>query len=87
MKKELDKLEQQKNPTLSDCIKEWEERGFVVSNHDKRIVIKLTDEATDGFIHISKRFKETYMRCVLPYDLIQLLSKTLKALEVCEDDR
>ena len=69
-------------PTLSECIKEWESRGFIVSNHDKHIVIKLTDEAIDGFIHISKRFKKVYIRCVLSYDLVHLLSKTLKSLEV-----
>lgn len=76
---------------LEECIKEWEEKGFEVENNDKSISFRNTKLNID--IYVDKISKEVQI-CVCHYNYAQtisfefhnLLSKTLKTLEV-EDDR
>lgn len=74
------------NPTLDDCIKEWEERGW--RWHMDKICIKLINkEDEDIDIHMwlsdktyAKAYKEFYQYITLEEH--NLIHKTLKALEV-----
>ena len=89
-----DDIEQEltQQPTLSDCIKEWEEKGFKVENNDKRISFENKKENT--VIYVDKKIKEVQI-CVFHYnyaqnisfDLHNLIHKTLKALEVQNNER
>ena len=78
------------NPTLSECIKEWNEKGFDVDVYALEIVIHnySTVDKEEDEIEISIRLdKKTifYVNDVeLSFDLHHLLSKTIKALEVEE---
>jgi hypothetical protein len=84
---ELIDFKKSKTSTLSECIKEWEDRGFEVENNDKRISFE--SKKINTIIYADKKSK-CIQTCVCHYnysqaitfDLIHLLSKTLKALEV-----
>jgi hypothetical protein len=92
---ELDKVaryfineKHKENPTLSECIKEWNEKGFDVDVYALEIVIYnySTVDKEEDEIEISIRLDLktiSYTNDVeLSFDLHHLLSKTLKALEV-----
>lgn len=79
---------QNKNPTLSECIKEWEDRGFEVRvnsihylfliNYDKNIKVLFRK------FELSYKVEDFYDdedSCVISYELHNLIHKTLKALE------
>lgn len=78
------------NLTLSECIKEWNEKGFDVDVYALEIVIHnySTVDKEEDEIEISIRLdKKTifYVNDVeLSFDLHHLLSKTIKACEVEE---
>lgn len=86
---ELDKVaryfinEKQSNPPLSDCIKEWEARGWKVTISKREIEIR--DTKTLTYISIDKKDKAYWCSAYLPFEEHYLLSKTLKALEVEND--
>ena len=75
-------------PTLSECIKEWEEREFEVrENTDHHLLFRHHKE--DNVVEIFKR-DLSYMfyqwfddgtQLSIPFDLHNLIHKTLKALE------
>ena len=75
------------NPTFEEVKKEWEEKGFEVENNDKSISFRNTKLNTD--IYIDKVSKDIQI-CVCHYnyaqtisfDLHNLLTKTIRALEV-----
>lgn len=94
---ELDKVakyfineKHKENPSFSECIKEWKDRGFHVKNNDKRIIFE--NKKINTIIYIDKLSKNIQI-CVFHYnyaqtisfDLHNLIHKTLKALDV-EDE-
>jgi hypothetical protein len=94
---ELDKVaryfineKHKENPFLSECIKEWEERGFTFKK--RGLLVEIESKEWNVNIHIwmddnellISNYEENYYT-IIPYDLVYLLSKTLKALEV-EDE-
>ena len=79
-------------PTLSECIKEWNEKGFDVDVYALEIVIhnrcSVDKEEHSVEFTIDLKDKTLFMEgeCnSFPYDVVHLLSKTLKALEVSND--
>lgn len=91
----LDEIEkfinQQSNPTLSECIKEWEEKGFIVNNQFKDYQYYTISsgyfDMEDIFIYISLNSVNEFYYSLeghLNIELNELLAKTLKALEVEE---
>lgn len=89
---DFDKEELTNQPTLLECIKEWNEKGFDVDIYAVEIVIhnySTVDKEEDG-IEISIRLDMktiSYVNDVeLSFDLHNLLTKTLKASEA-KDDR
>lgn len=86
-KRNKDKLKElTHHPTLSECIKEWNEKGFDVDVYAVEIVIyKPSSVDKEDEIEISIRIDNKIISYVndveLSFDLHHLLSKTLKALE------
>jgi hypothetical protein len=79
-------INQQSNPILSECIKKWEEKGFIVENDE--FYMFLNHEQYGISMVINK--KETKYHIYFGYislELNELLNKTLKALEVKKDDK
>ena len=102
VKESMDKIkeliDQQSNPTLSECIKEWEDRGYETIYHEKHIIFrhhKTYKVIEIDSINLSYKTDEWYDP-KRPYadrlnideiqyitlDLHNLIHKTLKALEV-----
>ena len=89
---ELDKVaryfineKHKENPTLSECIKEWEERGWKGEISTSAIQINYIKFGRLSGIHIYKWLKEVRILYEnLHYEEFHLLSKTIKALEVEE---
>ena len=91
VKESMDKfkelIDQQSNPTFSECIKEWEEKGFEVENTYRYLSFRSIDLNID--ITIDKKVRDVQI-CVCHYnyaqtisfDLHNLIHKTIKALEV-----
>ena len=84
---ELDKVakyfineKHKENPTFSECIKEWETRGWKVTISKREIEIR--DTKTLTYISIDKKDKAYWCSAYLPFEEHFLLTKTLKALEV-----
>ena len=81
---------EQSNPTLSDCIKEWEEREFMVTEYARGLLIEskkydLTiDICKANLIYEISDYFESNPAFMTP-ELHHLLTKTLKALEVEND--
>ena len=75
------------NPTLSECIKEWNNNGFTVTVSDMTITISNCDTVDDireeMEIEIHLVLKTIYYMddVELTFDLQNLLSKTIKAVE------
>lgn len=74
------------NPTLSECIKEWEEKGYKFEISEKGYVITgFLAGLKDKYISIRLQGKQYVWlsdETFLSYEEVHLLSKTLKALEV-----
>ena len=87
VKESMDKIkeliDQQSNPTFSECIKEWEDRGWevYVSNRE----IELLETNSLNTISIDKRDKCYWCNYYLSFELHHLLSKTIKVLEEMKD--
>lgn len=88
---ELETYFSEPQPPLSECIKEWEERGYEVRvnsihylfliNYDKNIKVLFRK------FELSYKVEDFYDdedSCVISYELHNLIHKTLKALEVKE---
>lgn len=87
IKKDLEKLEQQTyQPTLDECIKEWGKRGWKVKLLENRYFItKPLSSSEDKYISIrlkDKQFVWLHVGTILSFEEVHLLSKTIKALEV-----
>jgi hypothetical protein len=85
--------EEQPNPILLECIKEWNAKGFDVDVYALEIVIhnrcSVDNEENSVEFTIDLKDKTLFMEGEynsFPYDVVHLLSKTLKALEA-KDDR
>jgi hypothetical protein len=85
--------EGQPNPILLECIKEWNQKGFDVDIYAVEINIhnySTVDREEHGIeFSIDLEKKTLFMEGEynsFPYEVVHLLSKTLKALEV-KDDR
>jgi hypothetical protein len=96
---ELDKVaryfinEKHSQPTLLECIKKWEERGYEVWHHNKENVIEFDkyDKSNGhlfflGKIEIDLDDKEYWSDLYFNLEECHLLTKTLKALEEIKDD-
>ena len=81
IKNKLEESEQQLNYTLSKCIKEWEERGFIVNNNDFYIFLHHEQHCVSMVIEKKEMKYHTYYGYI-SLELSELLHKTLKALEV-----
>jgi hypothetical protein len=86
-------INQQSNSTFKECIKEWEEKGYEVWHHNKENVIEFDkyDKSNGhlfflGKIEIDLDDKEYWSDLCFNLEECQLLTKTLKALEV-EDEK
>lgn len=93
---ELDKVaryfineKHKENPTLSECIKEWESRGYEVrENTEFHILFRHTvnDNVVEIFksnlSYMSYQYYDDRTILSIPFDLHNLIHKTLKALEV-----
>lgn len=87
------------NPTLSECIKKWEDRGWEVEKTSIYMSLKcFSNHKPDNYCHIfiniiSKVFfaelieKNKKQALVIGIDLLDLIHKTLKALEVEECEK
>ncbi len=82
--------ESKKQPTFSECIKEWESRGFTVVSQEKGYVINgFLAGLKDKYISIRLQGKQYVWlsdETFLSYEEVHLISKTLKALEVKYDN-
>ena len=77
-------VDQQHSHTLLECIKEWNEKGFDVDVYALEIVIhncyiEFTIDLKDKTLFMEGEYNS------FPYDVVHLLSKTLKALEVKDE--
>lgn len=86
--------EQNKNLTLLECIKEWNENGFDVDIYALEIVIanystaKCEADEVEFSIDLLSKQVSIPNGCwaKLPFKIYHLLSKTLKALEEIKDE-
>ena len=88
---ELDKVakyfineKHKENPTLKKCIKEWEERGFIVNNNDFYIFLHHEQHCVSMVIEKKEMKYHTYYGYI-SLELSELLTQTLKALEGMKD--
>lgn len=76
---------------FSECIKEWEERGYKIRNYDRELIIESEQYDLDitickaNLIYEISNYYRDKPACISP-DLHHLLSKTLKALEEMKND-
>lgn len=73
-------------PTLDECIKEWEEKGWKLRNIDVGLQFykySISNQATINFYVKDYNGRPTYRASLfyIDYELSCLISKTLKALE------
>ena len=86
MNKFKELIDRQSNPTLSECIKEWEDRGWKVEISTSTIKLDYIKFGRLSGIHIYKGLKEVRILYEnLHYEEFHLLSKTIKALEEMKD--
>lgn len=84
-------VDKQSNPTLSECIKEWEDRDFeVVDNSINYLYVRNYNKNIKVLFRkfeLSYKVEDFYDdedSLVVSYELHNLIHKTLKALEVEE---
>lgn len=85
---ELDKVaryfineKHKESPTLEQCIKEWENKGFIVKN-DKDYIFLDYGEYGIGLFIDKREMKYHIFYGYISLELNKLLTKTLKSLEV-----
>lgn len=71
-------------PTLSECIKEWEDRGWKTSYICDGINLSKLNDDIEEYFYFDKDLKRIDCNCFISFDLIPLIHKTIKALEVSE---
>ena len=67
-------------PTLDDCIKEWEERGYIIELGITHIWFSTVDGNIIATFDLCDKCVTTSL--FIDYELSVLITKTLKALEV-----
>lgn len=78
-------IDQNKPLTLDECIKEWEEKEYIVNNNESSIFLHHEQHMVS--LYISKEKKEYFIYSgYISLELNELLSKTLKSLEKMKDD-
>ena len=93
---ELDKVakyfineEHKENPTFDECIKEWEERGWTVYELKQFPVIKIwklnKEQRVVDNIYVFNKTLKSKLDFDADYETLNLLTKTLKALEVSDE--
>lgn len=94
---ELDKVaryfineKHKENPTFSECIKEWEERGWTVDELKQFPVIKIwklnKEQRVVDNIYVFNKTLKSKLDFDADYETLNLLTKTLKALEKMKDE-
>ena len=94
---ELDKVakyfineKHKENPTFEECIKEWEERGWTVDELKQFPVIKIwklnKEQNVVDNIYIYPKKLNSQIDFYANSETLNLLTKTLKALEEMKDD-
>lgn len=98
---ELDKVaryfineKHKENPTFEECIKEWEDRGYIVESEKitNGIYIYKNNKLKTKIVFIRKTKLKTKIKttcrlfCIADYELLNLIHKTLKALEEMKDE-
>lgn len=76
-------------PTLSECVKEWKDRGYIVESEKitNGIYIYKNNKLKTKIVFIRKTKLKTKIKttcrffCIADYELLNLIHKTLKALE------
>lgn len=68
-------------PTLEEVLKEWEEKGYIVNNNKFSIFLHHEQHSLSLFINKEEKKYHIYYGYI-SLELNELLSKTLKALEV-----
>ena len=94
IKNKLKESEKQSEPTLSECIKEWEDRGMEVKILNDENVINIFNPEVYSVISINLENKlyiktdSVIYSCVesITFDEQNLISKTIKALEAINND-
>lgn len=81
-------INQQSNPTLSECIKEWESRGWTWNKKYTFFVLKKFNQEQHYYdnLYIYRDEKKIQSDFTITFDLIPLIHKTLKAMEEMKDD-
>ena len=86
MNKFKELIDRQSNPTLSECIKEWEDRGWTVDELKQFPVIKIwklnKEQRVVDNIYVFNKTLKSKLDFDADYETLNLLTKTLKALEV-----
>ena len=67
-------------PAFFECVKEWNQKGWIVDIHKREITI--SDNRSLAEISIDRKDKAYWCGYYLSFELHYLLTKTLKALEV-----
>ena len=70
------------NPTFSECIKEWEERGWKTSYICDGLNLSKLNDDIEEYFYFDKDLKRIDCNCFISFDLIPLIHKTLKATEI-----
>ena len=87
-------VDKQSNPTLSECIKEWKDRGYIVESEKitNGIYIYKNNKLKTKIVFIRKTKLKTKIKttcrlfCIADYELLNLIHKTLKTLEEMKDE-
>ena len=74
-------INQQPSLTFSECIKKWEEKGFMVENDEFYIFLNHRQHNLNIVINKKETKYHTYYGYI-SLELSELLTQTLKALEV-----
>ena len=80
-----EQCEPKKKHTLEECIKEWKEKGFIVNNNDLYIFLHHEQHSISLFIN-KREIKYHIYNGYISLELNELLSKTLKALVVTNNE-
>lgn len=80
-------VDQNKPLTLEECIKEWEEKGYKYYKGKNHIHFRYLNEcgSYDEYIFLPTELYYVANNTKVTFEMFQLISKTLKALEVEND--
>lgn len=77
-------INEQTNTSFSECIKEWEDRGYIIELGITHMWISTVDDNTVATFDLSDKCVTTSL--FIDYELSILITKTLKALEEMKDE-